>query len=191
LSPHRLNAEGFKVQLLKRNLLRFIDAVFVSQVAIGFHAQRTAGLMSKPARNGRDVHAVFNAAGGEQVAQVVVGDSLRASQLRGSVNGLLALDNTHDRRFQRFVGPSARRASNRPRKPRLNRLPSSFLLVSVFSSKNAPFPPPRHFSSRQHVLKSPLRMHAAAVGRTDGKRSLKFPSIGFGHTASYPVKPNA
>jgi hypothetical protein len=42
--------------------------------------------MAKPAGNGRDVHAVFNATGGEQVAQVVMGDSLRAGQLGGSVN---------------------------------------------------------------------------------------------------------
>ena len=60
--------------------------------------------MSKPARNGRDVHAVFNATGGEKVAQVVVGDSLRAGQSGGSVNGLLAVENTHDVLFRRLVG---------------------------------------------------------------------------------------
>jgi hypothetical protein len=35
----------------------------------------------------------------------VVGDSLRFSQLRGSVNGLLALENTHYRRFWSFGQP--------------------------------------------------------------------------------------
>jgi hypothetical protein len=53
---------------------------------ISFHAKRTAVLVSEPPRYGRDVHAVFNATGGEQVAQVVVGDSLRAGKLGGSVN---------------------------------------------------------------------------------------------------------
>jgi hypothetical protein len=43
-----------------------LDAVLVSQVAVGFHAQRAAVLMSKPAGNGRNVHAGFNAAGGKQ-----------------------------------------------------------------------------------------------------------------------------
>ena len=61
-------------------------AVLVSQVAVGFHAQCPAVLVSNSARNGRDVHAVFDAAGGKEVAQVVVSDSFCAGQLCGSVN---------------------------------------------------------------------------------------------------------
>jgi hypothetical protein len=50
--------------------------MLVAQVSVSFHAKSAAVLMPKPARNGWDVHAVFDATGGEQVAQIVVGDSL-------------------------------------------------------------------------------------------------------------------
>jgi len=52
----------------KRNFFGFAGAVFVSQVPVSFHAQCAAILVSEPARNGRDVHAGFNAAGGKQMA---------------------------------------------------------------------------------------------------------------------------
>jgi hypothetical protein len=61
---------------LKCDLPGFVGAVLVSQVAVRFHAQRPAVPMAQPARDGWDVHAGFDAARGEQVAQVVVGDLL-------------------------------------------------------------------------------------------------------------------
>ena len=67
---------GTAAVLLKCNLLRFVGAVFVSQMAVSFHAQRAAVLVSKPARNGRNVHSVFDAAGGKQMALVVVREPL-------------------------------------------------------------------------------------------------------------------
>jgi len=73
-----------RVLKLEGDFVGLCLAVFVAQMPVSFHAQCVAVLMSKPVRNSRDVHAVFNATGGKQVAQVVVGDSLRAGQFGGS-----------------------------------------------------------------------------------------------------------
>ena len=46
--------------------------VFVAEVAVGFHRQRAAVFVAEPARDGGDVHAGFNAARREKMAQIVV-----------------------------------------------------------------------------------------------------------------------
>jgi len=46
--------------------------MLVAQVAVGFHPQRAAVLMAEPPGDCRNVHASFNAARGEQMAQIVM-----------------------------------------------------------------------------------------------------------------------
>jgi len=55
-------------------------------MTVGFHTQCAAILMPQPTRNGRNVHASLDAAGGEQMAQVVVRDAVRPGQPGGAVN---------------------------------------------------------------------------------------------------------
>ncbi len=52
---------------------------------VSLHAQRAAILVSEPARNGWNIYAGFNAAGGEQMAQIVVRDAFDTGQRRGAV----------------------------------------------------------------------------------------------------------
>jgi hypothetical protein len=63
------------------NLKRLCLAVFVSQMPVSFHAQCAAVLMTKPARNRGNIHALLDAAGGKQMAQVVVHDAFGAGEL--------------------------------------------------------------------------------------------------------------
>ena len=70
--------------------LRLCDAVLAAQVPVGFHCQRAAVLVSKPARNGRNVHAAFDAARCEQMPQIVMRDAIRADFFARAIKRLLA-----------------------------------------------------------------------------------------------------
>ena len=54
--------------------------MLLSQVAINFHGERSAVAVPQPAGDRWNIHASLDTAGGEQVAQVVVGDSLRVPE---------------------------------------------------------------------------------------------------------------
>src|SRR6266513_1991873 len=60
----------------KCHTLRLRDAMLAPQMTVRFHCQRAAVLVSKPPGNGRNIHAAFNAARGEQVPQVVMSDAI-------------------------------------------------------------------------------------------------------------------
>ena len=45
--------------------------MLVAEVAVNFHGQRAAVLVAEPAGDGGNVNAALNAAGGEQMAQIV------------------------------------------------------------------------------------------------------------------------
>jgi len=55
----------------KSDFLHGLLAVFLAQMRVSFHQQRAAVLVSKPAGNGGNVRAVFNAGRGEKVAEAV------------------------------------------------------------------------------------------------------------------------
>ena len=69
----------------ERDALRLRNAVFTPQVAIGFHRQRAAVFVSKPAGNSRNVHAAFDAARCEQVPQIVMRDAICADLFAGTI----------------------------------------------------------------------------------------------------------
>ena len=50
---------------LKFHFLRHRLTVFVAEVAVCFHCQRPAVLVTEPARDRGNIHAGFNAAGGK------------------------------------------------------------------------------------------------------------------------------
>ena len=78
----------------KRHALRLGDAVLASQMPVSFHCQRAAVLVSKPAGDGRNVHAAFDAARSEQVPQVVMCDAIRADLFARAIKRLLAFANS-------------------------------------------------------------------------------------------------
>ena len=98
LRRHRLIFE-------EAHLLRHFCGMTVAQMAIDAHRQRTAVFVAKPARYGRNVNASFNAARGEQVAQVVVGDSLHFDGFCRAGHGLQTFLHLHHRLRQRLVWP--------------------------------------------------------------------------------------
>ena len=61
--------------------------------------------MAEPTGHGGDVHAAFDAAGGEQVAQVVVGETGDANNLGGAVHCPLAFADAHHGGGLWFVCP--------------------------------------------------------------------------------------
>ena len=74
----------------ERDALCLRNAVFAAQVTIGFHCQRPAVFVSEPTRDGRNVHAAFDAARCKQMPQVVMGDTISADLLARSIKRLLA-----------------------------------------------------------------------------------------------------
>jgi len=70
--------------------------MMIAQVPINLHRQRTAVLVPQPTRHRGDVHAGFDAPGGEEVPQVVMGDAGHAHGLRGFVHGTLTFTNSHN-----------------------------------------------------------------------------------------------
>lgn len=71
--------------------------MMVAEVAVHSHGQGSTILVSEPAADCGNVDAGFNAGGGEEVAQVVVGDPWDFQQLEGAIHGFLALLNLHHR----------------------------------------------------------------------------------------------
>src|SRR4030095_3345391 len=71
--------------------LRLSDAVFAPQVAVGFHCQRAAILVPEPARNGGNIDARLNAAGREQVPEIVMRYAIYPHFFACSIKRLLAL----------------------------------------------------------------------------------------------------
>ena len=80
----------------ENDLLRHARRMLVAKVAVGLHRQRTTVLVPKPARNRWDVHARFNAACGEQVAQIVMGESSDAQLLASRIDRALAFMDARD-----------------------------------------------------------------------------------------------
>ena len=78
--------------------LRLRNAVLTPQVAVRFHRQRPAVFVSEPARNGRNVHAAFDAAGREQMPQIVMGDATCSDLVARPIKRLLAFTNAEHRR---------------------------------------------------------------------------------------------
>lgn len=77
--------------------------MLVAQMPIGPHGQCAAVLVAKPARDGGNIHAGFNAAGGEQVAQVVMGESGNPERFASRVDRPLALVDAHYGVGQEFL----------------------------------------------------------------------------------------
>src|SRR5262249_18996561 len=77
--------------------LRLCDAMFTSQMAVGFHCQSTAVFVPKPAGNGRNIDARFNAPRGKQMSEIVVRNSMRSDFFARTIKRLLAF--THAEYF--------------------------------------------------------------------------------------------
>ena len=52
--------------------------MLIAKVAVGFHCQRSAVLVSEPAGDGGNIYTGFDAGGSEQMAEVVVNDSRKS-----------------------------------------------------------------------------------------------------------------
>ncbi len=63
---------------LELHFLRHFLTVLVAQVPVDSHCQRTTILVPQPAGNGRNVHAARNAPGCEEVAEIMVTESMDA-----------------------------------------------------------------------------------------------------------------
>src|SRR5665213_4582856 len=69
---------------------------------IGFHCERAAVFVTEPAENRRDVNAKFNAAGREQMPQVVVGETNNSQLFASRIYRALTFVNTHDKGGREF-----------------------------------------------------------------------------------------
>lgn len=76
-----------RLAFLKFHLLRHRLTVFVPKVAIHLHRQRSPVLVIKPTRDGRDVHAGFNAPGREKMAKIVMCDPSNSKNFAANVHG--------------------------------------------------------------------------------------------------------
>ncbi len=88
----------------ERDLLRLSNAVLTAQVTVGAHCQGSAVLVAKPAGNGWDVHSAFDSHCGEEVPQIVMGDSGHPDFLAGTIHRFLVLVNEEDFCSCRLVG---------------------------------------------------------------------------------------
>jgi hypothetical protein len=87
--------------------LRLRNAVLAPQMAVGFHCQRAAILVSKPARDSRNIDTAFDAARGEQVPQIVMRNAICADFFARSIKRLLAFADAEYFRIQRLAGTFA------------------------------------------------------------------------------------
>jgi len=65
LQPNRCARQSAPAYSLELNLLRHCLTVLVAKMAVGFHRQCSPVLMAEPARDGRNIHARFDAACGK------------------------------------------------------------------------------------------------------------------------------
>ena len=70
-----MGAIGQRAGVSEFHLLRHCLTVFVAQMRAGFHRERPAVLVTQPPRDGWNIRVGFNAAVGEQVAQILVGEA--------------------------------------------------------------------------------------------------------------------
>jgi hypothetical protein len=59
-------------RLVKAHPFNHRKTVFLPEMAVAFHCQRAAILVTKPAAHGRNIHAGLDAGRGEEVPKVVV-----------------------------------------------------------------------------------------------------------------------
>ena len=88
---------------LETHQLRHARRMLIPQMPINFHRQSAAVLVSKPARNGRNVHAAFNAACRKQMAQIVVGQMSNANFLFRAFHCQFAFGHARNASGRRFV----------------------------------------------------------------------------------------
>ena len=69
---------------------------------VGFHRECAAVLVTEPAGDCRDVHARFNAAGCEQMPQIVVGETNSPQLFASRIYRALTFVNTHDKGGREF-----------------------------------------------------------------------------------------
>jgi hypothetical protein len=91
------------------------NAVFPSQVAVSFHCQRAAVLVSEPARNSGNIYARFDAASREQVPEIVMRDAVRPYFFACSIKRFLTFTNAKDFCAQRLFERRRRIRSNSSR----------------------------------------------------------------------------
>ena len=96
---------GWIENVSERHFQGFPLAMLIAQMTVGFHAQRAAVLVPKPAGDRWNVNASLNAACCEQMAQVMMCDAFYVGQFRGPVDGFLTLEYLHHRPVGRFFGP--------------------------------------------------------------------------------------
>ena len=64
-------------------------------MAVGFHAQRTAVFVPKPARDSRNIDAAFDTNGREKMSKIVMSDSLHSDLRRRVRHAVLAFEDAH------------------------------------------------------------------------------------------------
>ena len=98
----------------QRNNIRFgwreIDelghagGMLVAEMAIDFHGQRATVFVAEPAGDGRDVNAALNATGGEQMAQIVMGQMSDAGLFLRRFHRQFRLRHAHHADICQFIG---------------------------------------------------------------------------------------
>ena len=63
------------------NPLDLRKTMFLPQMTVNFHSERPAVFVAEPFADGRNVHAAFDARGGEKVPEVVVSESVKTKFL--------------------------------------------------------------------------------------------------------------
>ena len=90
------NESGGRGATSELHLLGHFLAVLVAKVAVHLHRQRPAVFVAKPAADSWDVHPRFDAAGGKEVAQIVVSDPWDAQLPASAREGLIAVRDFED-----------------------------------------------------------------------------------------------
>src|SRR5438094_3028421 len=62
-------------------------------MSVGFHQERAAVLVSQPAADGWNIYAALDAAGSEQVPQIMMGDSMGSDFLQRAIKSFWAFAN--------------------------------------------------------------------------------------------------
>src|SRR5207247_8631966 len=72
-------------------------------MSVGFHQERAAVLVSEPPRNGWNIDAALDAAGGEQMPQIVMRDAMGSDFLKSPIKSFLAFANLEHFGIKWFV----------------------------------------------------------------------------------------
>jgi membrane-bound metal-dependent hydrolase YbcI (DUF457 family) len=104
-SPKSENALFVFLGLIGLPVFAYIVGKRVAQMAVGFHAQRTAVFVPKPPRDSRNIHAALDANRRKKMAQVVMGNAFHPDFGRRVRHAILAFEDAHHGSSRRLIRP--------------------------------------------------------------------------------------